>query len=294
MTDGRRVLVTGAAGFIGRQAVPLLRDRGFEVHAPGRAEADLLVPGVPATLIERVRPTHLLHLAWNAIPGQFWTAPDNLDWVAASLALFRAFAAAGGQRVVCTGTCAEYDWSHSELDELATPCAPATLYGVAKDSLRRLLAASPEGVRFAWGRVFFLYGPHEAPVRLVPHVITSLLAGREALCGDGLVERDFMHVADVAAALVALLESDVNGPVNIASGQCLQLRDVIQSIGTQIGRPDLIRLGARPSPANEPSRLAASVRRLTEEVGFRSIRTFDHGIADTIAWWAGRASHRSI
>jgi nucleoside-diphosphate-sugar epimerase len=294
MTGARRVLVTGAGGFIGRQAVPLLRDHGFEVHAPGRAEADLLVPGVPAALIDRVRPTHLLHLAWNAIPGQFWTAPDNLDWVAASLALFRAFAASGGTRAVCVGTCAEYDWSHSELDEAATPCAPASLYGVAKDSLRRLLAASPQRVRFAWGRVFFLYGPHEAPARLVPHVITSLLAGREALCGDGLVERDFMHVADVAAALVALLESDAEGPVNIASGHCVRLRDVIQAIGTQIGRPELIRLGARSSPANEPPRLAASVRRLTEEVGFRSIRTLDDGIADTIDWWAGNESHDSI
>ncbi len=293
MTDGRRVLVTGAGGFIGRQAVPLLRAHGFEVHAPNRMEADLLAPGVPAALIERVRPTHLLHLAWNATPGQFWNAADNLDWVAASLALFRAFAAAGGTRAVCAGTCAEYDWSHSELDDKITPCAPATLYGVAKDCLRRLLAASPEAVSVAWGRVFFLYGPDEAPVRLVPHVITSLLAGREALCGDGLAERDFMHVADVAGALVALLESAVEGPVNIASGECVRLRDVIQSIGTRIGRPELIRIGARPSPANEPPRLAASVHRLSEEVGFHPARNLADGISETIDWWVGRGAQRS-
>jgi nucleoside-diphosphate-sugar epimerase len=281
----RRVLVTGAGGFVGRQAVPLLRNRGFDVHAFNHAQADLLAPGVPAALIERVRPTHLLHLAWNATPGRFWTAPDNLDWVAASLALFRAFASTGGERAVGTGTCAEYDWSYSELDEAATPCVPSTLYGIAKDSLRRLLEASPDGVRLAWGRVFFLYGPHEAPTRLVPDVVNSLLAGREALCGEGFVERDFMHVADAAAALVALLECDVVGPVNIASGLCLPVRDVIQKIALQIGRPELVRLGARPTPITEPPRLAAAIHRLARDVGFGPLRTLDEGLAETIAWW---------
>jgi nucleoside-diphosphate-sugar epimerase len=285
MIEHRRVLVTGASGFIGRHVVPLLQSRGFNVHAIGRNQVDLFIPGIAAALIDRLRPTHLLHLAWNAVPERFWVAPDNLNWVAASLLLHRAFAAAGGKRAVYVGSCAEYDWSHSLLDETETACAPATLYGIAKDSLRRLLQASPEGVQLAWARVFFVYGPHEAPVRLVPDVITSLLAGREAICGDGLAERDFLHVADVAAALVALLESEVSGPVNIASGVCLPLREVISRIAEQIGRPELVRFGMRPTPLAEPRRLAAAVRRLRDEVGFRPSYNLDHGLAETIAWW---------
>jgi nucleoside-diphosphate-sugar epimerase len=288
VTRPRRVLVTGASGFIGRHTVPLLRSRGFEVHAIGRDRADLLAPGIPAALVNQIRPTHLLHLAWNATPGRFWTAPDNLDWVAASLALHRAFATAGGERAVFAGTCAEYDWSHSVLDETATLCDPSTVYGVAKDSLRRLLQASPDGVRLSWGRIFFLYGPHEAPTRLVPDVITSLLAGREVRCGDGLVERDFMHVADAAAALLAVLESDVTGPINIATGFCLPLHDVICRIAEEIGRPELVRLGARPNSVSEPPRLAAVIRRLRDEVGFRPARSLDEGLVETIAWWRAR------
>ena len=133
MSNPRRVLLTGASGFIGRHVVPLLKSREFEVHAISRSRADLLIPGVAAALVESIRPTHLLHLAWNAEPGRFWTAPDNLDWVAASLGLHRSFAALGGGRAVFAGSCAEYDWTHSLLDEAATPCAPATLYGIAKD-----------------------------------------------------------------------------------------------------------------------------------------------------------------
>jgi nucleoside-diphosphate-sugar epimerase len=283
-----RVLVTGGGGFIGRHAVPLLRTRGFEVHAPTHAEADLLAPGVAAALVARLRPTHLLHLAWNATPGRFWTAPDNLDWVAASLALHRAFVAAGGRRAVFAGTCAEYDWSGPLLDEGTTPCTPATLYGTAKDALRRLVQASPEGVSLAWGRVFFLYGPQEAPGRLVPDVVSALLAGQEARCGTGLVQRDFMHVADVAGALVALVESDVTGPVNIASGDCVPLRQVIDEVARQIGRPELLRYGARPSPAGEPARLAAATRRLREQVGFTPRFGLAEGLAETIAWWRGQ------
>ena len=289
MIGPRRVLVTGGGGFVGRLALPLLRQRGFDVHAPRHAAADLLAPGVAAAEVARCRPTHLLHLAWNATPGRFWTAPDNLDWVAASLALHRAFAAAGGTRAVFAGTCAEYDWSHAELDEAATPCLPATLYGTAKDSLRRLVTASPEGVSLAWGRIFFLYGPGEARGRLVSDMIGALLAGQEAHCGEGLAERDFMHVADVAGALVSLLESEVTGPVNIASGNCLPLRSVIDEIAAQIGRPDLLRYGARPTPPGEPRRLAAASRRLRQEVGFTPRFGLRDGLADTIGWWRQQA-----
>jgi nucleoside-diphosphate-sugar epimerase len=136
--------------------------------------------------------------------------------------------------------------------------------------------------------VFFLYGPYELAGRLVPDVIGALLSGQEARCGDGLVQRDFMHVADVAAGLVALLVSDVTGTVNIASGECVPLRQVIDEIALQIGRPDLLRYGARSSPANEPDRLAAATRRLREDVGFTPCFGLAEGLADTIRWWRSR------
>jgi nucleoside-diphosphate-sugar epimerase len=87
--------------------------------------------------------------------------------------------------------------------------------------------------------------------------------------------------------MVAVLESDATGPINIASGCCLPLRDVIGRIAEQIGRPELVRLGARPNSGSEPPRLAAVIHRLRDEVGFRPVRSLDQGLAATIAWWRG-------
>ncbi len=96
----------------------------------------------------------------------------------------------------------------------------------------------------AWGRVFFLYGPHEAPGRLVSDVIQSLLERREAHCSDGTQQRDFMHVIDVGRAFAAVLDSDITGPVNIASGVCVPVRSIVSTLGSLLQASDLIRFGA--------------------------------------------------
>src|SRR5204862_6165408 len=108
-------------------------------------------------------------------------------------------------------------------------------------------AAAANGVSTAWGRLFSVYGPHEHPKRLVPSVIRSLLAGEPAACSHGTQIRDYLFAQDAADALITLLESDITGPLNLASGQPIALRDIVQCLGTLLGRPDLIRLGAIPA-----------------------------------------------
>ena len=299
----RRVLVTGGGGFVGRHALPALLARGFEVHALGRTQLDHAPPAVIQHRIDllqdddgldcvaELQATHLLHFAWDVRPGLFWRSPENLDWVGASLRLYRRFAAAGGRRVVAAGSCAEYDWNHDWLDEANTPLRPSTLYGTAKDALHRVLrsAASQDGITLGWGRLFFLYGPHEAPSRLVASIAQSLAQGEPALCGDGLAQRDFMRSEDAGAAFATLVDSDFDGPVNIASGSCVPIADVAQTLARLAGRPDLLRLGARPSVV-EPARLAAATDRLQHQLGFRPGATLEQGLDATLKWWIGRQS----
>ena len=295
----KKVLLTGATGFIGRHCLASLSELGYEVHAitvdvplEGSSgihwhKVDLLDSAQLSALICGVRPTHLLHFAWYTAPGKYWTSAENLHWLQASLELLRGFVSCGGQRVVMAGTCAEYDWRYGYCSEQVTPLLPATLYGVCKHSLQIMLDAFARqtGLSAAWGRIFFLYGPREHPDRLVPSVILTLLRDEPARCSHGNQIRDYLFVQDVSDALVTLLESDVSGPVNIASGIPIALKDIICRIAERLNRRDLIQLGALPTPANEPPLVVADVSRLHDEVGWRPKYDLDTGLNRTIEWW---------
>lgn len=301
---GRTVLVTGATGFVGRPALAPLVARGFEVHAvarrPGPAQegvrwhsADLLGD---TSLLARLAPTDLLHLAWYAEPGAFWRSDENLRWVSASLELLRAFADAGGRRAVLAGTCAEYAWGReTHCVEGRTPLDPATLYGASKHGLRVVAEAfaAERELSLAWGRIFFLFGPHEDPRRLVSSVARALVAGEPAPTSHGEQWRDFLFAPELADAFAALLVSDVRGAVNVASGTPVRIRDVVTAVAAAAGRPELLRLGARPGSPGEPESLTASVDRLRDEVGWVPRRSLAEAVEETVAWWRAVAAQES-
>lgn len=294
-----KVLITGATGFLGRHCLAPLLVRAGEVHAAARSvtaldDADLRTHAVDlldhkqiSALLAKVRPTHLLHLAWITTPGVYWTSPENTRWAAAGEHLLRAFTAHGGRRAVFAGSCAEYDWRPGRCHETTTPLRPGSIYGASKNSLRlRVEAIARETcLSAAWGRMFFLYGPHEHSERLVASVICSLLKGVPARCSSGAQEADFLHVQDAADAFVALLASAVEGPVNIASGEATAIRDVVTQLAKRLGRPDLLRLGALSANPTDPACLVADVRRLNEEVGWTPRLSLSEGLADTVSWW---------
>jgi nucleoside-diphosphate-sugar epimerase len=186
---------------------------------------------------------------------------------------------------VAVGSCAEYDWAFGRCSEFSTPLNSATTYGVCKNRLRFELEelGKETGLSAAWGRLFFLYGPHERPERFVPSVINSMLRGETATCSSGEKLRDYIFVKDAADALASLLDSLVAGPVNIGSGTPSAIRQIAGQIGEKLGRSDLLRFSDVQS--DEPAEVSADTTRLNNEVGWSPQYNFDRGLEETINWW---------
>lgn len=299
----KRILVTGATGFIGRHCLDPLEKKGYEIHAVSSRsiledgkknifwyQVDLMNFLQVEDLITKVRPSHLLHLAWYTVPGKYWTSLENLKWVQASINLLKTFGENGGQRVLIAGTCAEYDWRYGYCSETITPLAPKTLYGICKHSLQLIVSAFAKqtGISAAWGRIFYTFGPHEHPDRIFPYVILSLLKNQVAHCTDGKQVRDFLYVEDVAEALVEILDSSLSGPINIASGNPIRLRDLIYKIAEKLKKEDLVKLGSIATPQDEPPFIVGDIHRLKNELGWKPKYDLEKAIEKTIEWWKNR------
>ena len=297
MTDEKIVFVTGGTGFIGRHAVHALLRSGYEVHVASRSyqgpfapsplmrihECDLFDGDHLRRLLTMIQPTHLLHLAWETEPGAYWNSPHNVQWIEASLKLLREFTAGGGQRAVFAGSCAEYDSSAGRCDEIATPLRPASLYGACKSALQQVVAeyTRTTGMTAAWARLFHIYGPGEHERPFVPSIVRALLADQPAICRHGAHVRDYLHVHDVGDALTALLESDVTGPVNVASGQAVTLDEMATRLAAAAGCGSVKSEAGQPTPDNPPE-ISAVTERLRNEVGWSPSITLDEGLRSVV------------
>ena len=290
-----RVLVTGGNGLVGRQVVATLLALGRKPRVVGRgappAGLDSRVDHVTADLIgldERgLRALTedcdtLVHLAWETRHGLFWQAPENLDWVTASVRLVKAFTERGGRRFIGAGTCVEYQPpSEGPCIPGRTPVVPTHLYAVAKNAFHRQLAAraAETGLSYAWGRVFLLIGPGEPEARLVPTLIKSLLAGTTVACSSGRQD-----VRDAGEAFAWLATSEATGAFNICSGQPVTVARVAKTVGRLLGKEHLVALGARPD-RDEPPNLWGDIAQLREATGFAPRYPLEAALQHAIDGW---------
>jgi nucleoside-diphosphate-sugar epimerase len=292
-----KVLLTGATGFIGAHVARALVGDGHEVHALVRAGSD------PTRLADLKQTLHIvegdllsgqlpplncplcIHLAWYVEPGKYLESPLNTRWVEISLQLARAAEQAGCKRFLAAGTCLEYAVSEQPLNE-SSPAGPRSLYAESKLALFHALQSLV--MEIAWTRFFYQYGPRENARRLVPHIIRALLQRQPVKLTPGEQVRDFLHVEDVASAVVAVANSHLTGAVNIGSGKGTAVRDLAWKLGDILGQRELIEPGAVPYSPNDPMYLVADNTKL-RSTGWKPRYDLDAGLRRTIEWWRTRA-----
>lgn len=284
-----RVVVTGAAGFIGSHVVPEALDAGHEVRAVVRPGSELYrLDDKPIDVVRCELASDdlgaalagadaVVHCAWYVVPGAYLHAvPENDSALRMSVRVARAALDRGARFVAC-GTC---------LEGMAD--APPSAYRTAKTALHALLTQlARDGAPSLCAHVFYPYGPWEDPRRMVPTLIRSLLSGEGAATTDGRQVRDVMHVGDIASALIAVAASDLRGSMDLCF-EPVELRAVLDAIGRHTGRPELLHIGERGYAPDE------IVRAIGDPSPLRGLRwaperTLDRGIAETVAWWASRS-----
>ena len=292
--DRVRLLLTGATGLVGRQ----LRDddlpAGVElVRTASRGEgsplaADLSKAEEARALIRYVKPTHVIHSAWETRPPGYWHDPVNEQWAEAAVSMAAEFAEQGGRRFVQVGSCAEYEWSSSVYVEGVTPDVPATPYGRAKLSAFQRIAQLAAG-RFdaVEARIFFVYGPGEHPSRFVPTVCRGVLTGESPALGSGIEIRDLLSSRDIALALLHLaVHPEAAGVFNVGSGTGTRLADVARLLAEIAGAPPPA-LGGREGGASSPNELVADISRL-RSTGWAPTQSLRTGLTETLEWWRQR------
>lgn len=295
------LLITGASGFLGRNLIEELSAGDVRgIHAVARMppsdvpgaqwhSLDLLEHESARRVIAAIRPRTIIHLAWCATPGVFWSSPENTQWLERTRELGEAAADLGVRRLVVAGTCAEYDWSgDGTLQENVTPFRPATPYGQAKHAARLAIEeiARQSGMSLAWLRVFWTCGRHEHPARLVPGVIRGLRSGEVVPLTEGTQAIDMVAASDLARAFIAAARSGATGAFDLASGRPVTVRTIAERIAARIGGSDRLKFGMRPTPPGTPDLIVGQAGRLCEAAGWRPVLDLDQMLEAAVDWWS--------
>ncbi len=266
-----RILLTGATGFVGRQVLRALSEAGANVRVVIRDNTpdDRLKSLAPVDSVVRSADLFresvdwyaeamkdidtVVHVAWYAEPGKYLQSPENIVCLEGSLRMAQAAAQAGVKRFVGVGTCFEYDLSGGML-ATDTPLRPISPYAGAKAAAFLTLSQwlPPQGVSFAWCRLFYLFGEGEDGRRLVPYLRDQLAAGKPVELTSGNQIRDFLDVKIAGKQIADIALGDHTGATNICSGVPVTVRQIAERIADEYGRRDLLHFGARPDNLVDP------------------------------------------
>jgi len=310
----KRVIITGATGFVGANlARRLLRD-GHEVHllvrpdhttwriAAIRAEVhlhevDLADAAALAGVVGVIRPDWIFHLAaygaysWETDPARMVQTNFN-----GTMNLVEACLKTGFEAFVNTGSSSEYgfkDHPPSETEWLE----PNSHYAVTKASatLYCRYTAQSRNVRLPTLRLYSVYGPYEEPARLIPTLIVRGLSGELPPLADPNTARDYIYVEDVCDAylLAATQAHQEPGAIyNVGTGVQTPLREVVELARKTMSINAVPQWGSLPGRSWDTQIWSANSRKIREALGWQPRHTLEQGFTMTLNWFGANPALR--
>ena len=225
-----KIAVLGAGGFLGSPIASALSARGWDVVSFSRTNAissfweefqvDLFDELSLKSALRLAQPDVVLSTAWDTEHGKFWTNESNSSYRDATLRFAELSFEAGVETFIGLGTMSEYGTSPGFCNADVTPLVNNDIYSRSKIETGLELKKIGEafGRQTHWARVFQAFGPNEKSERYVPGLIASLQKGNRFSIRTPNFEMDWIHTADVASAIVFMLENDLSHFVDIGTG----------------------------------------------------------------------------